>query len=114
MNSGDQITNFNTFDPFQDAANAAQVANGGDKVHLRCQQRNGKKCLTTVQGLSSDLELKKILKAFKKTFNCNGAIVTDQELGEVIQLTGDQRDGIRKYLVEKDITEAENITVHGF
>ncbi len=114
IGSDTEITNFKTFDPFQDAAQATQVSNGGEKIHLRCQQRNGKKCLTTVQGLSRDLPLKQILKDFKKSFSCNGTQLTDPELGEVIQLTGDQREGVRKYLVEKDITEADSITTHGF
>lgn len=35
-------------------------------VHIRIQQRNGRKSLTLVQGLASDLDLKKILKALKK------------------------------------------------
>jgi hypothetical protein len=33
---------------------------------IRIQQRNGRKTLTTVQGLPNDLDLPKILKAFKK------------------------------------------------
>ena len=111
----DQITNLTTFDPFKDATNEAIVGNGSDeKIHLRCQQRNGRKCITTVQGLSSELELKKIVKQFKKTFNCNGAIVTDSELGEVIQLSGDQREGVKKFLVDREITTSNDITVHGF
>ena len=42
---------------------------GGEKkskVHIRTQQRNGRKSITTVQGLDEDLDLKKICKAFKK------------------------------------------------
>ena len=39
---------------------------------VRIQQRNGRKCLTTVQGLDNDLDLKRICKAMKKAFNCNG------------------------------------------
>jgi translation initiation factor 1 len=35
-------------------------------VHIRIQQRSGRKSLTTVQGLADDLDLKKILKALKK------------------------------------------------
>lgn len=110
MNLG-QITNLSTFDPFKDATNEAI---DGDKIHLRCQQRNGRKCITTVQGLSSTLELKKIVKQFKKTFNCNGAIVTDKELGEIIQLSGDQREGVKKFLTDQEITNTNDITVHGF
>jgi translation initiation factor 1 len=35
-------------------------------VHVRVQQRNGKKSLTTVQGLPEAFDYKKILKALKK------------------------------------------------
>ena len=35
-------------------------------IHIRIQQRNGRKTLTTVQGISPDYDLKKIVKACKK------------------------------------------------
>ena len=35
-------------------------------VHVRIQQRNGRKTLTTVQGISQDYDLKKIAKECKK------------------------------------------------
>eukprot|EP00689_Sawyeria_marylandensis_P002002 EC822854.1.p1 GENE.EC822854.1~~EC822854.1.p1 ORF type:complete len:56 (+),score=22.51 EC822854.1:196-363(+) len=54
--------------------------------------------LTTVQGLPKDVDLKKILKAFKKEFCCNGTIVEDKELGKIIQLTGDQRKSVSEFL----------------
>lgn len=34
--------------------------------------------MTTVQGLDDDLDLKRICKAMKKVFNCNGSIVTEK------------------------------------
>lgn len=37
-------------------------------IHLRIQQRNGRKTLTTIQGLPDELDQKKLLKAFKKVF----------------------------------------------
>jgi translation initiation factor SUI1 len=33
---------------------------------IRVQQRNGRKTLTTIQGLPEELDQKRILKAFKK------------------------------------------------
>jgi len=33
-----------------------------NQVHIRVQQRNGRKCITTVAGLGEDLDMKKILK----------------------------------------------------
>lgn len=35
-------------------------------VHIRIQQRNGRKTLTTVQGISQDYDLKRIAKECKK------------------------------------------------
>ena len=35
-------------------------------VHIRVQQRNGRKCVTTIQGLAEDLDQKKICKYFRK------------------------------------------------
>ena len=82
-------------------------------MHLRVQYRNGRKCITTIQGLSEDLDTKKIVKAFKKMFNCNGAINRDEELGEVLQLSGDQRTNVKEFLLEQEICAEDQIVVHG-
>ena len=37
----------------------------------------------------------------KKKFACNGTIVSDSEMGEVIQLQGDQRKDIQDFLTDK-------------
>lgn len=67
----------------------------GDAIHIRIQQRNGRKTLTTIQGLPKDFDPKKVLKAAKKEFACNGSVVEDEEYGSVIQLQGDQRNNIK-------------------
>lgn len=40
-----------------------------DKIHIRIQQRNGRKTLTTVQGIADDYDKKKLVKAFKKVLS---------------------------------------------
>lgn len=90
------------------------VGFSGEKVHIRIQVRNRKKCITTVQGLAQDLDLKKILKALKKSFKCNGAIVNDEVAGEIIQLQGDNRTGIVEFLVSEEIVGKDSIVLHGF
>lgn len=50
---------------------------------MRTQQRNGRKSLTTVQGLKKEFSYNKILKDLKKEFCCNGTVVQDPELGQV-------------------------------
>jgi translation initiation factor 1 len=74
--------------------------------------------LTTVQGLPKKFDQKKILKVIKKKFGmwivdvlwsnnmltypaCNGTIVNDTEMGEVIQLQGDQRKDVQEFLTDK-------------
>ena len=69
-------------------------------MHVRVQQRNGRKSLTTVQGLKKEFNYNKILKDLKKEFCCNGVVVQDPELGQVIQLQGDQRKNVSNFLVQ--------------
>ena len=85
-----------------------------EKIHLRVQQRNGRKCITTVEGLDSlDIDLKKILKRFKKRFSCNGAIQESEKKKKILQLSGDQRKGISDFLSKNEISKQEDIVVHG-
>ncbi len=61
------IQNLQTLDPFADDGDELGASNkNSNYVHIRIQQRNGRKTLTTVQGLPSELDFQKILKAFKK------------------------------------------------
>ncbi|EUC38726.1 hypothetical protein COCCADRAFT_32098 [Bipolaris zeicola 26-R-13] len=88
-----------------------------DYIHIRIQQRNGRKTLTTVQGLPKKFDQKKILKVIKKKFACNGTIVSDAEMGEVVQLQGDQRKDVQDFLTDKKEglgLDAKTIKVHGF
>ena len=77
------------------------------------QQRNGRKCITTVQGLADDLDVQRITRALKKTFQCNGTVNDDEEHGEIIQLSGDQRTNVRSFLVEQEICHGDQIVMHG-
>lgn len=61
-------TSPSTLDPFADATKGDDLLPAGteDKIHIRIQQRNGRKTLTTVQGIANDYDKKKLVKAFKK------------------------------------------------
>ncbi|KAF7805814.1 protein translation factor SUI1-like protein [Senna tora] len=72
-----------TYDPFAEANAEDSDAGTKDYVHVRVQQRNGRKSLTTVQGLKKEYSYSKILKDLKKEFCCNGTVVEDPELGQV-------------------------------
>ena len=87
------------------------------KIHIRVQQRNGKKCITSIQGLDDDLDQKRICKSMRKTFNCNGNVIEDEDHGEIIQLQGDQRDNVRAFLLEQEVvpaSEKDRLVIHGF
>ncbi|KIK30964.1 hypothetical protein PISMIDRAFT_85931 [Pisolithus microcarpus 441] len=124
------VENLNNFDPFADEddplAGNADVGSQSNYLHIRIQQRNGRKTLTTLQGLPKEYDPKKLLKAFKKVccivtdqpfatqeFACNGTVVDDEEMGEVIQLQGDQRAKIANFLVEQGMSRS-SIKIHGF
>lgn len=73
-----EFDNLGSADPFADDFDEEESSNTktlGDSIHIRVQQRNGRKCVTTVQGLSKKYDLKKILKELKKEFCCNGTVV---------------------------------------
>jgi len=112
------IENLKTYDPFAEAdEDNGEAKQQQNHIHIRIQQRNGRKALTTVQGLPKKFDQKKILKVIKKKFACNGTIVTDTEMGEVIQLQGDQRKDVHEFLVDKKDgleLDAKIIKVHGF
>jgi len=95
----------------QDARAKAEI------VHIRVQQRNGRKCITTVQGLNQEMDLKKILKVIKKTHCCNGTVVDadaeDKNMGEVLQLQGDQRKAVFEFLVANELHPKDKIKIHG-
>lgn len=102
-----------TFDPFADAKDS-DAPGAKEYVHIRVQQRNGKKCLTTVQGLKKEFSYEKILKDLKKEFCCNGNVVRDKELGKIIQLQGDQRKNVSQFLVQAGLVKKDHIKLHGF
>ncbi|KAJ5053675.1 Eukaryotic translation initiation factor eIF-1 [Penicillium rubens] len=104
--------------PFAEAdEDTGETKQSQNYIHIRIQQRNGRKTLTTVQGLPKKFDQKKILKVIKKKFACNGTIVSDTEMGEVIQLQGDQRKDVQEFLTDKKEgleLDAKTIKVHGF
>ena len=66
-----------------------------------------------MQGLNPKINKKLVLKDLKKKFNCNGTIVDDPDLGQVIQLQGDQRKVVAQFLIDEKIAKRDVIKVHG-
>jgi translation initiation factor 1 len=84
------------------------------KVIIQVQKRNGRQNLTIISDLAEDLDLKKICKYLKKTLNCGGNILKDEQLGEIIRLTGDQKKEVFDFLVREEIYKEADIIVKGF
>lgn len=82
-------------------------------IHIRNQQRNGRKSITTIQGIPERFSLQKMIKFFTKEFNCNGTIVDDPQHGKIVQLQGDKRKEVADFLHHQGIAEREQIKVHG-
>lgn len=82
-------------------------------IHLRIKNRNQKKCVTIVEGLNSELDIPRMFKLFRKTFCCNGNIINDNN-SVIIQLTGDQRENVRNFLVREQLYSNNCITIHGY
>ena len=57
------IQNLHSFDPFADASKGDVLLPAGaeDYIRIRIQQRNGRKTLTTVQGITDDSDKKKLV-----------------------------------------------------
>jgi translation initiation factor 1 len=88
-----------------------------NRYHIRVQQRNGKKAITTIEGLEDDLDVKRICRHMRKSFNCNGNVKKDEFDAEIIQLQGDQRENVKQWLLDQQIIEKHEITrivIHGF
>jgi translation initiation factor 1 len=83
------------------------------KVTITVQKRNGRKCITTVIGMANDLDLPKIVSYFKKKYSCNGSIIKDEKFGEVITLSGDQKENMYNFLINEEINKREDIIVKG-
>jgi len=86
------------------------------KIHIRVQQQ-GKRWITTIDGLDDDLDIKRIARAMKKTLHCSINVTANKDEEEVIQLQGDHRDAAREWLVVNEVlTEQEakeRVLVHG-
>ncbi|XP_022104194.1 eukaryotic translation initiation factor 1-like [Acanthaster planci] len=97
-------------DDFQDSNEDGTM----NLVHVRCQQRNGRKMITTVEGIPHIYSQTRLVKKMKKFFNCNGNVNNEKDFGEVIQLQGDQRKNVKDFLVKIGLAKDSQVKLHGF
>lgn len=106
---------FNNTDLFFDDQIENNVAKKVEEpVHISMQKRNGKKCITIIEGLANDLDLKKILKMLRKKLQTNGTVINnDDDEAHVIQLQGDKRNEVAELFVRYNVCLKESIILHG-
>lgn len=83
-------------------------------VHIWLRQRNGKKCVTEVNGLATDLNLNKIMKFWRKDFHCSVSKSLNEDKEKIIKLQGDKRELILQFLILENIISKANIKIHGY
>jgi translation initiation factor 1 len=91
-----------------------ELTKNDSEIHLRIQQRNGRKCITIIEGMKNfnkNNNLEKITKELKQKLNCRGTIKED---GNVVEFSGDQRNKIKEYLISNGICPESKIKIHGF
>ena len=84
-----------------------------NKITISVSNRTGRKYHTFVYGFDDDIDLPKILRHFKKTFNCTGSIEKNDDFGEVIKLTGHQKKLVMAFLITEKICSVEEIILKG-
>ena len=82
-------------------------------ITIGVQRRNERKCITIISGIDDKLNFKKILSYLKKKYNCNGSILKDENFGNVITLTGNQKDNVYNFLINEDICKSDEIIIRG-
>ena len=89
--------------------------NTESKIHIRLKKRNARKSVTTAEGINETFDLKKLISHLRHKFNCGGVVVIDEDTGnKVIQLNGDQRENLKNFLINEEISNKSDIIVHGY
>ncbi|KAL6089788.1 hypothetical protein STEG23_010803 [Scotinomys teguina] len=73
------------FNPSNDACKGDDLLLIGieDYIHITIQQRNGRKTMTTIQGIAGDYGKKILMKMFKKKLGYNITVIEYPEYGDV-------------------------------
>ncbi|AYV85284.1 MAG: mimivirus translation factor SUI1-like 2 [Satyrvirus sp.] len=101
------------FDPSEEIKGLIHAASINNKIHIRIKQRNGRKCDTSIEQLPASTDLSNLLKEMKQKFHCAG-FIKDCDSEKFIQLFGDQRLMVKKFLVEHSIATEQDIIIHGY
>jgi translation initiation factor SUI1 len=95
---------------------AATPVNRTGKIHIRTQQQ-GKRWITTIEGLDDDLDQERIARAMKKAFHCAAKAVQSPDGAEIIMIQGNHRDDALEWLLAYEVISEkerkERVVLHG-
>lgn len=120
MNNINIINNMDNMNLINPLDIKSDLYNRHKEIHIKIQQRNGKKSFTIIEGLDKidlptnktpDEFLNDVSKKFKKSFNCMSTVIKSDN---TIKLSGDQRDNIKEFLVNMKLVNEDQIKIHGF
>jgi len=94
------------------SAEGGQSTLSDEFVHIRVQQRKGRKCVTSVEGLDKRLNFNRVNKEFQKRWGCNGTVLDVKEMGKVILLQGNWSENIKQFLLEERLASEANLKIH--
>jgi translation initiation factor 1 len=97
-----------------------ELDNENITIHIKIQQRNGKKCWTLVEGLDklntstttdTTVFMEKLITNMKHKFCCGASLKKPEN---TIQMNGDHREEIKDFLLNNYELKTNQIKVHGF
>ena len=106
------ISAYNKLKATTKTAAKLKTDNVGTIIHVRTQARSGRKFVTSIQGLPAAVDLNRVSKAMKKSFECGGSVVTDPTFGDIIILFGDKRAKVHEYFLDQGICNKDSIVIH--
>ncbi len=107
------LMNFDQDDFFHTSNTVERIS----KIHIHVRQQ-GRRWITTIEGLDDDLDQARIARAMKKTLHCAAkAVYDDKHDRELIMLQGKHADEVATWLVVNEVlTEKEakeRLVLHG-
>ena len=88
-----------------------------EKVRIKVNQRTGRKFITLLEGMShfvGEDRIKKLVSEIKKKFATSASLVLDKKFGKVIQIQGDLRVELKKFLLNSKYCREQDIDIRGF
>ncbi|AGF85404.1 initiation factor eIF1/SUI [Moumouvirus goulette] len=84
-----------------------------EKIHIKLVPRSKTRNVTIVENLPSRINISTFLKSMRQYLHCTGSVKENKD-GKYVQFTGDHRETIKDFLLNKSIAKNEDIILHGY